>query len=227
MFIIIISYRARGIQQFRREQIINTINNFKTFFEQNNLEYKIIISEQNNDDKFNRGLLLNVGFLESEKKHTFSKIYMHMNVDYTFNLSVKIPEELLNFKEGFVELYNVCVSAPILGSACAFDAESYKKSNGFPNDLEGWGGDDWAILHRIKQNNISLIQTTDLQNSHFVIEQPDVFDRTEYESTNGKNIELAQRNDFETNGLNSLKYTLDGYGEFHDGDTICHYLINN
>ena len=59
MHIILISYRARGAQQFRRNQLINTLVNFKTYFEKNNVEYKILISEQNDDNRFNRGLLLN------------------------------------------------------------------------------------------------------------------------------------------------------------------------
>jgi hypothetical protein len=222
MFIILVSYRARGIQKFRRNQLQKTIINFKTYFEQNNIDYKIVISEQNNDKKFNRGLLLNAAFLESEKIFTSSsKKYIHMNVDYTFNLSRKFPEEILNFKEGFLELFRV--PCPVLGSACVFDAVSYKTINGFPNDLEGWGGDDWAILHRINQNNINVFKPDHLFNSQFIIEENIVFSNDE--SNNYRNIDLAKRNDFMYNGLNSIKYNVDDFGEFHDGNIVFHYLI--
>ena len=33
MYIILISYRARGVQQFRRAQLIKALDNFKTYFE--------------------------------------------------------------------------------------------------------------------------------------------------------------------------------------------------
>lgn len=223
MYIILVSYRARGVQTFRREQLINAINNFKIYFEQNKIEYNIIICEQNNDNRFNRGLLLNAAFLESEKKIHSSKIYIHMNVDYNFDLSKKFPQELLDFKKGFLELFKP--NAPVLGSACIFDAESYKTINGFPNDIEGWGGDDWAILNRIIENNIDLNLPNELCNSGFIIETIDNF--VNEQSNNINNITLAKRNDFKYNGLNSLKYKIDGNGEFNDGNIIFHYLINN
>ena len=95
MLIILISYRARGIQHIRREQLTITLNNFKSYFEINNMKYKVIISEQNNDNKFNRGFLLNAAFLEAEKNFNFSKQYFHMNVDCAFNLSRKYQQKLL------------------------------------------------------------------------------------------------------------------------------------
>ncbi len=228
MFIILVSYRARGVQEFRRLQLINSINNFKTYFEQNQIECKIVICEQNNDNHFNRGLLLNAAFLEAEKLFTFSKKYIHMNTDYNFDLSRKFPQELLDFKEGFIEMYKIhdaCIyNWNLLGAACVFDSESYKKINGFPNDLEGWGGDDWAIYNRIHYNNINVMTPTGLFNSGFIIDEITHFDNDE--NNNISNMNLASRNDFIYNGLTSLTYTVDGYGEFNDGDIVFHYLIN-
>jgi hypothetical protein len=223
MFIILVSYRARGIQQFRREQIIKSTENFKTYFEKHNIEYKIIISEQNNDNKFNRGLLLNAAFLEGEKLFNVPRKYIHMNADYFFNLSREFPQELLDFKEGFVDMFRH--PHPILGSACAFDAESYKTINGFPNDLEGWGGDDWAIYNRIMSTGINLMTPEGLFNSNFILEEVLYFGNDI--SNNNRNIELARRDDISSNGLNSIKYTVDGHGEFNDGHTIFHYLIGS
>lgn len=222
MFVILVSYRARGLQLFRREQLIKAVTNFKIYFEDNKIEYKIIISEQNNDNKFNRGMLLNAAFLEAEKNFTFSKKYMHMNADYTFDLSRTFPQELLDFKEGFIDLYRP--PCPVLGGACVFDAESYKIINGFPNDFQGWGGEDFAIYNRIIYNKINLTTPPGLFNSGFIIED-DINEHND-DSNNEKNKVLATRGDFKINGLNSLKYKLDGYGEFNDGNTVFHYLIN-
>jgi hypothetical protein len=35
MFIVLVSYRARHDQEFRRKELIETIHNFKTYFEKN------------------------------------------------------------------------------------------------------------------------------------------------------------------------------------------------
>ena len=79
MFIFLIAYRARGTQTFRRQQVILLIENIHTYFSIHNIPYKIMICEQNDDKKFNRGKLLNIAFLESEKLFDFPKKYFHMN----------------------------------------------------------------------------------------------------------------------------------------------------
>ncbi len=223
MFIILIPYRARKHQEFRRTQLITAINNFKTYFEQNHIEYKIVITEQNNDNMFNRGALLNVAFLEAEKYITIQKKYIHMNTDYTFDLSIPFPKELLDLKEGIIDLYKPSLPM-ILSGACVFDPDTYKKINGFPNDLEGWGGDDWAIYNRIVHNNIHLMTLNGI-NGRFIIEEFTTFDDN-YRLNNIKNIDLANRNDFESNGLNTIQYIVDGCGEFNDANCIFHFLIN-
>lgn len=220
-FIILISYRSREDQPFRREELIICIDNIKTYFEQNKIKYKIVIAEQYNDKKFNRGLLLNIAFLESENKFNFSKKYMHMNADYRINLSKEFPLEFLNFKKGFLDISSG--DDRFLGGACIFDAESYRIINGFPNDLEGWGCDDWAIFNRIKNNNIQRIFVENTLRTGFIIEENNYI---RDQNNHFKNCELAQRNDSDTNGLTSINYNLEGYGEFHDENIIFHLLVN-
>jgi archaellin len=89
MIIFLVSYRARGNQSFRKEQIRAMINNINTYFNNHNVEYKIVICEQNDDKLFNRGKLLNVAFIESEKLFNFKKLYFHINIDY-FGWRIKI-----------------------------------------------------------------------------------------------------------------------------------------
>lgn len=222
MLIILVSYRARGVQEFRGSQLFKTIQNFKTYLKESKIDFKIVISEQHNDEKFNRGLLLNAAFLESERQFEFPKKYMHMNTDYNFNLTRKFPQEILDFETGFLDLLSP--DLPVLSAACVFDGYSYKAINGFPNNLEGWGGDDWAIFNRIMNKNITISKPPGLHNSNFIVEEHVSFNNDQ--SNNMKNIELAKQNDFEYNGLNSTKYNIDGNGEFHDGYEVFHYLIN-
>lgn len=222
MFVFLVPYRARGVQTFRKQQIITMIENIKMYFTEHNVEYKIVIMEQNDDNYFNRGLLLNAAFLEGEKLETDTKKYLHFNVDYTIMLDHPFPSEFLDTIHGFIDLHRP--PFPVLGAACIFDAESYKKCNGFPNDLHGWGGDDWAIYNRIVEKDIPCYTPASLFNSGFVREarMPDgILDS----SQNSKNIELSMRKDTDSNGVSTCVYTIDGNGEFHNGTTIYHYLI--
>ena len=220
MFIVLVSYRSRGNQTFRREQLIKMLDNTHAYFKNNGLECKIVVAEQYNNNKFNRGFLLNVAFLES--KVFQCKKYFHMNVDYYFDLTKKIPEELLNV-EGFIELFKP--PYPVLGSACVFDSDSYELINGFPNDLEGWGGDDWAIYNRIKTKQIKLLETPNyICNSGIITEINNQF--CVDQSNNEKIIRLSFRPDIDTNGINSIHYKIDGHGEFHNGNDVIHLLIN-
>jgi len=223
MFIFLVAYRARGIQQFRRDQICLLIENINSYFNKNNIEYKIMICEQNDDERFNRGKILNVAFLESEKLFNFPKKYFHMNTDYLFDLNRDFPLEILNLTNGVIDLHRPPYD--VLGAACVFDSESYNTINGFPNDLLGWGGDDWAIYNRLRTKNISIFYPENLTNSGFVIENNDDA-HIKDQSNNGTNMELAKRDDITTNGLSSCIYTINNKGEFHNEINIYHYLVD-
>lgn len=220
MYVFLIAYRARGEHAFRRNEIIRMMDNIHTYFGRHRLDYQIVICEQYNDYKFNRGILMNAAFnLSLQLKFAPAK-FVHFNIDYEFDLNADFPAEIRDFSRGFLELFKP--PFPVLGSACVFDAESYIKCNGFPNDLYGWGGDDWAIYNRIGHLNLPIIKTR-LLNSGFINEfDPDHIRDT---SNNTRNMELAKRNDIATNGLSTCVFDIAGNGEFHNGANILHYLI--
>lgn len=222
MFVFLVAYRANGTQTFRREQLSSLIENINVYFNKHMIEYKIMIIEQKDDDLFNRGKLLNVAFLESEKIFKFPKKYFHMNTDYLFDLNRDFPSDLFKSYKGFIDLYRPPFD--VLGAACVFDAESYTMINGFPNDLLGWGGDDWAIYNRIKAKQIPIYYPKKLHNCGFIIEDKSdehIKDR----SQNKHNGMLAKRNDISTNGLSTCTYNINKHGEFHC-DNIYHYVVD-
>ena len=222
MYVILVSYRARGEQTFRRNEVATLIQNVKSYFQENGQSYKILICEQNDDRKFNRGVLLNIAFLLSERLFPFPKKYIHMNADYRFNTSWPFPPEMNKFKSGFLELFTL--PFPVLGSACVFDPDSYKLVNGFPNDLWGWGGDDWAIYYRINQKKLPIFSPSNLLNGGFIQEINKQIKNDE--SNNEKNICLARRDDIETNGLSTCVFELDYAGEFHNNVDVFHYAVS-
>jgi hypothetical protein len=224
MFVILVPYRARGNQTFRRNEIICLLENVKSYFSACSVDVGFVIAEQNDDKKFNRGLLLNAAFLEAERLYPDTKTFIHMNTDYTINHERKFPQELRDFTTGFLDLHRP--PYPVLGAACVFERESYRKIGGFPNDLFGWGGDDWAIYNRIVRKGVPIHTPNTLFNSGFIVEARDL--NNGYDSSNNiRNIELSKRNDSETNGVTTCEYQVSGTGEFHNNTTIFHYLINS
>ena len=222
MFVFLIAYRARGIQTFRRAQIVNMIESINTYFGKHEIPYKIVVIEQDDDERFNRGKLLNIAFLESENRLHGPRTYFHFNVDYEFNQEFPFPRELLTFTSGIIDLHRP--NYPVLGAACVFDNESYKRMGGFPNDLYGWGGDDWAIYNRAMAAGVYIQTPQGLFNSGFVIEHNVIFNNDS--SQNDKNMNLAKRNDSSTNGLSTCNYSITRKGEFHNENNIIHYLVS-
>jgi hypothetical protein len=111
----------------------------------------------------------------------------------------------------------------MLGGCCSFDAPSYRQTNGFPNDLWGWGGDDWAMMRRIRERNVSYCQSS-VFNTKWMIENRD---HVRDKKTNDTNIQLAMTEPIEKSGLHNVKYDIMRFGEFYDEmDGVIHLCID-
>jgi hypothetical protein len=225
-YIFIIPFRARPPHEIRKEQVKRCIDSIVSCFTKHNKKFKIIIAEQNNDYPFNMALLKNVGFLEGEKKYTMSKVYLHMNADYYIDISKDFPKELDDFhEEGVLDIFTISKndSDGYVGGCCCFNAESFIKINGFPNNLFGWGGDDTAFRYRLDTIGVKYMRNS-LTNNGWIISSDDRAPRNT--DNNGLNLKKAT-GDIISNGLNTCKYNIDGTGELNDQlRNINHILIN-
>lgn len=116
------------------------------------------IIDQNNMDKFNRGLLLNLGFLIANKKYRYDRYIFH-DVD-------------LYPSQDIYDLYFNCLNKNIhyiipkpehkysfneyLGGIIGLTDNDFYKINGFPNTFFGWGGEDDSLYNRLVINNIEI-----------------------------------------------------------------------
>ena len=155
--IILIPYRNRKehLDQFLKEVLF--------LFYKYLTPFKIIIIEQLNDKKFNRGKLLNIGY------HLFkdsSKYFFHHDVDILPN---KKTIETLYICENYdiLRIYNGHNSS--LGGIVKFTKESFEKINGFPNYIWGWGIEDRSFYYRCKTLNLNISNNfTDKNNFTFL-----------------------------------------------------------
>jgi hypothetical protein len=217
-YIFIISYRARGNQKERREQLQAGMASIRQCFRKNKKLYKIVVTEQDNDHPFNMGLLKNIGFLEAEKVCKTPRMYLHFNADYSIDTSLPFPTELEQFDgNGVLNIYSVGV---FIGGCCAFSPETFVKINGYMNTMFGWGGDDRVITGRVEAMGLPNIRNTVTNNGWIKVE--DVSTRNM--SHNIPNAEQSSKNDGK-DGLSTCKYVINGPGEFDDPANNIHHLL--
>jgi len=135
--IIIIPYRDR------EQHLKYFLENSWVLIKEHVPNTKIVIIEQEEGKLFNRGKLLNVVFKEYIDK---TKYFITHDVDIN-PLTSSLP--LYNkLDHDVILLY--CPHNKSVGGICKFSMNCIKKTNGFPNNIWGWGIEDRALYYRCK-----------------------------------------------------------------------------
>ena len=198
-YAIIIPYR-NDEDNVRLEQLNKFIDFAKNNFDE---KVKIYIIEQDENNKFNRGKLLNVG------------IKLAKNIEhYIFHDVDLIPDTNL------LEYYSTYPSIPIhiarvwkdkytgyafFGGIVSISKKQILQTNGFPNNFWGWGGEDDALYNRVAKINKILFapnkdNVTELKHKQAVIEKKD--------RINKKKLILEDLKNWKNNGLNNLQFKI-------------------
>lgn len=124
-------------------------------------DWRVIIIEQSDDDrKFNRGALLNVG----------ARIANHMGCDYVIFHDVDllplakivpyytaVPSKPIHIGKAWTQKYDF---PKFLGGVLSMSLSDIRRTNGFPNQFWGWGGEDDSIRNRLQHKHIPVYQPT-------------------------------------------------------------------
>jgi len=114
---------------------------------------KVVVIEQEEGKKFNRGCVLNVGFKEYENN---TKYFITHDVD----INPKEPT-LKNYYNKDIsdnEVLGIYTSVcDTLGGIIKISNNNIFKINGFPNDYWGWGAEDKALKNRADVYDIKKI----------------------------------------------------------------------
>jgi hypothetical protein len=149
---IIIPYRER------KEHLIHFLDHIYKLKKPANHHFDIYIIAQNNHLKFNRGILLNIGYYIAKHNFHYDRYIFHDVDSYPsqelFDLYFSFPERNIHF------------ASPYLGYKYKFDeffggiigvtSHDFDKINGFPSTLFGWGGEDDCFYNRFVINAISV-----------------------------------------------------------------------
>ena len=211
--VIIIPYRQR------EEHLEYFIKHTVPLIEECMPETKVVVIEQCEGKLFNRGKVLNVGFKEYMDK---TEYFITHDVD-------------INPKKETLDYYNIDIENGVLklltphnesfGQIVKFHNESINKSNGFPNNIWGWGIEDRALFYRCIIKNIN-IKNTSLRKINFIM-LPHKSNRHTYSGEKakkskkwrGKNIDKLEEKDklkmVTEDGINTVEYKIIERKELH------------
>ena len=164
---IIVPYRDLHASQNRAKHLSQFIPHMKKFL--GNLvstnkiaDYHIYIIEQSDDQrKFNRGKLLNIGFdyalKRSEKHPPRHNIFIFHDVDLLPQADLgdwyaKYPSQPIHIARVWDRYNN---NQKYFGGIVSFSEEDTKRINGYPNTFWGWGGEDDEMQKRLETTNIT------------------------------------------------------------------------
>ena len=215
---IIIPHRNR-INHLKK--FIKHIDDMKQIQKDNKLD--IFIIDQNNADKFNRGFLLNIGFLLASKHFNYDRYIFHDVDSYP-------DEDLFELYFKFID-YNIHFASPELGYKYTHDnflggvfgstKRDYEKINGFPNNFFGWGSEDDAFYNRYAKYNIVIYRPN---KGSYILEEHDLPTKSEKNDKRVENI-LGDLKNSSNNGLNQLNNLFINVKEYEINDFISNYDI--
>jgi len=146
---VIVPYRDR------EEHLIIFKKHITEYLNKQNILFELIIVEQTNDKPFNRGKLLNIGFIEAERLGCDYVVFhdvdmLPIDVDYSYSPDVlQLANNFIADTDYTKEIYD-----GYFGGVTMFPIDSFKKVNGYPNDFWGWGFEDDELLRRCIQSEI-------------------------------------------------------------------------
>jgi beta-1,4-galactosyltransferase 1 len=113
---------------------------------------KVVVVEQGNDKLFNRGMLLNVAFMEYQNK---TRYFITHDVD--MNPTMEVVKDVYSMDD--IEILRIkSPHTSSLGGIVKFRDDSFFTVNGFPNDMWGWGIEDRALFYRTQIKNIPITE---------------------------------------------------------------------
>lgn len=153
---IIVPYRNRA------DQLQKFLQELPKYLRKEGISYSIIVVEQHDAKPFNRGALLNVGFLEAKKQGCDYVVFHDVDllprkVDYSYS---DVPQELVgkiveNGDPHFT-LRIEDLTYDYFGGVTLFPVETFEKINGFSNKYIGWGFEDNDLLLRCQEAQVPL-----------------------------------------------------------------------
>ena len=170
------------------------------------IPHDIFVIEQYDKRPFNRGKLMNIGFLETEKTHDYSCFHdvdmLPQNADYSYTDIAHLASRAEQFE------YKMPYSS-YFGGVTMFSNEKFRNINGYSNNYWGWGAEDDDLLLRCFENGLHCTRREGVYTS---LDHERNIDHKKYD-TNVYLLDTQTKNNtrkkiMKIDGLNSCNYTI-------------------
>lgn len=168
-FVIVVPFRASGGTE--GDARLRHLNEFKRFVRYTFGEtggVRVFVIHQTPGKKFNRGVLLNVGFLQALKEAPEATHVITHDVDLIpsrdlAELYATVPPEhaVIHFARRFERYAGDLENNPeYIGGVVSIRTDDFLALNGYPNLFWGWGGEDDELSRRIRTTGMRLLAPT-------------------------------------------------------------------
>lgn len=192
---IVVPYRDR------RSHLAEFIPYMQNILNSQNIDYHILIVEQEYGKPFNRAKLLNVGYDYTKSEYDYYCFHdvdmLPIDSDYEYCES---PTHLAAAAEQF----NWMLPYPqYFGGVTIFNNESFELINGYSNEYWGWGAEDDDVYRRV---NLKGLKPHRKNGRYRSLQHERHIPELEYK----KNIDYLHTSEslIDTDGLNTLVYTV-------------------
>lgn len=181
------------------------LHNIHAFLQRQQIDYGVYVVEQSPRGNFNRGMLFNIGFVESLRFADYDCFVFH-DVDL-------LPEDDRNLywcpvmprhlSAAVDTLFYKLPYDTLFGGVEAFTREHFELINGFSNRFFGWGGEDDDLYQRLIFHKLNLTRYPLSIARYRMLRHLKM-------NPNPRRLDLVQNGPerFEQDGLNSLRYVL-------------------
>ena len=155
MLYILVPYRAGEDQPHRKAQLDRFLSHMPHVLGES--PYQIVVCQQNEGAKFNRGSILNCGFQACAPQRGDSVIFH--DVDLLPSQDLRPYYDGDNYSGKVVHIGNLFERYPsehYIGGVLRMPAETFRKINGFPNLYFGWGGEDDEMGRRLRAHGVNV-----------------------------------------------------------------------
>jgi predicted glycosyltransferase involved in capsule biosynthesis len=149
---VIVPYRDRYEQLIEFKKVIIEYLNSK------GIDFELIVIEQDDAKMFNRGKLLNIGFIYAKKLKCNYVVFhdvdmLPLDVDYSYS---DIPLHLATNFTTLSSKQKRIVFDEYFGGVTLFPSKVFEQIDGYSNKYWGWGYEDDDLLFRCKEKFVQL-----------------------------------------------------------------------
>lgn len=264
---LIVAYRDPG-DGSRKAQLDIFLKQMQTILE-TRTNYHIYIIEQESDRndydslsdvykqinsrmaKFNLGRIKNIGFQIASKDNKDVDNHYYILSDVDLIPSMDLLPEYLRYPKKPIHLANKGTryntdgkNIDFLGGVLSINREDFIKSNGYPNNFWGWGGEDDVLNSRLQLKNIDIdkpeesvidLEEMTFEEKNIILKRNQYKENQKWEKSCEDNIisyekykkhckNITNKDTYKKNGINNIKklYTIT---DRNDNDKVSHIKV--